>query len=90
LPEPQATTVAGATVVRAAAPDPGDRHPHAKRADSPIRIPELAVTGSSSAVPVWRNIKVPLRADAARASVMVFQPLAMMLVYTFAFSHLAK
>jgi lipopolysaccharide transport system permease protein len=39
---------------------------------------------------VWRDIKVRYAQTALGAAWMVFQPLAMMLVYTFAFSHLAK
>lgn len=39
---------------------------------------------------VWRDIKVRYAQTALGAVWMVFQPLAMMLVYTFAFSHLAK
>ena len=39
---------------------------------------------------VWRDIKVRYAQTALGAAWMVFQPLAMMLVYTFAFSKLAK
>jgi lipopolysaccharide transport system permease protein len=39
---------------------------------------------------VWRDIKVRYAQTALGAALMVFQPLALMLVYTFAFSHLAK
>ena len=39
---------------------------------------------------VWRDIKVRYAQTALGAVWMIFQPLAMMLVYTFAFSHLAK
>jgi lipopolysaccharide transport system permease protein len=39
---------------------------------------------------VWRDIKVRYAQTALGAAWMLFQPLAMMLVYTFAFSHLAK
>ena len=39
---------------------------------------------------IWRDIKVRYAQTALGAAWMVFQPLAMMLVYTFAFSHLAK
>lgn len=39
---------------------------------------------------VWRDIKVRYAQTALGAAWMIFQPLAMMLVYTFAFSHLAK
>jgi lipopolysaccharide transport system permease protein len=39
---------------------------------------------------VWRDIKVRYAQTALGAAWMVFQPLAMMLVYTFAFSHIAK
>jgi lipopolysaccharide transport system permease protein len=39
---------------------------------------------------VWRDIKVRYAQTALGAAWMVFQPLALMLVYTFAFSHLAK
>ena len=39
---------------------------------------------------VWRDIKVRYAQTALGAAWMVFQPLAMMLVYTFAFSHLAR
>lgn len=39
---------------------------------------------------VWRDIKVRYAQTALGAAWMVFQPLAMMLVYTFAFSHIAR
>jgi len=39
---------------------------------------------------VWRDIKVRYAQTALGAVWMIFQPLAMMLVYTFAFSHLAR
>ena len=39
---------------------------------------------------VWRDIKVRYAQTALGAAWMVFQPMAMMLVYTFAFSHLAR
>jgi lipopolysaccharide transport system permease protein len=39
---------------------------------------------------IWRDIKVRYAQTALGAAWMVFQPLAMMLVYTFAFSHLAR
>jgi lipopolysaccharide transport system permease protein len=39
---------------------------------------------------VWRDIKVRYAQTALGAAWMVFQPLAMMLVYTFAFAHIAK
>lgn len=39
---------------------------------------------------VWRDIKVRYAQTVLGGAWMVFQPLAMMLVYTFAFSHLAK
>jgi lipopolysaccharide transport system permease protein len=39
---------------------------------------------------VWRDIKVRYAQTALGAAWMIFQPLAMMLVYTFAFSHITK
>ena len=39
---------------------------------------------------VWRDIKVRYAQTALGAAWMVFQPLAMLLVYTFAFGHLAR
>lgn len=39
---------------------------------------------------VWRDIKVRYAQTALGAAWMLFQPLAMLLVYTFAFGHLAK
>jgi lipopolysaccharide transport system permease protein len=39
---------------------------------------------------VWRDVKVRYAQTALGAAWMIFQPLAMMLVYTFAFSHLAR
>src|SRR4051795_7751908 len=39
---------------------------------------------------VWRDIKVRYAQTALGAAWMVFQPLAMMLVYTFAFSHITQ
>jgi lipopolysaccharide transport system permease protein len=56
----------------------------------PIRIPELWRYRELFAFLVWRDIKVRYAQTALGAAWMVFQPLAMMLVYTFAFSHLAK
>jgi lipopolysaccharide transport system permease protein len=39
---------------------------------------------------VWRDVKVRYAQTALGAAWMVFQPLALMLVYTFAFSHITK
>jgi lipopolysaccharide transport system permease protein len=39
---------------------------------------------------VWRDIKVRYAQTALGAAWMIFQPLAMLLVYTFAFGHLAR
>ena len=39
---------------------------------------------------VWRDIKVRYAQTSLGAAWMIFQPLALMLVYTYAFSHLAK
>jgi lipopolysaccharide transport system permease protein len=56
----------------------------------PIDLHELWHYRELFAFLVWRDIKVRYAQTALGAAWMVFQPLAMMLVYTFAFSHLAK
>jgi lipopolysaccharide transport system permease protein len=55
-----------------------------------IRLDELWHYRELFVFLVWRDIKVRYAQTALGAAWMVFQPLAMMLVYTFAFSHLAK
>jgi lipopolysaccharide transport system permease protein len=87
-PEPQATTVP-APVVRAAVPE-SVTVIRPTKGRIPIRIPELWRYRELFAFLVWRDIKVRYAQTALGAAWMVFQPLAMMLVYTFAFSHLAK
>jgi homopolymeric O-antigen transport system permease protein len=56
----------------------------------PIDVPDLWRHRELFAFLVWRDIKVRYAQTALGAAWMVFQPLAMMLVYTFAFSHLAR
>jgi lipopolysaccharide transport system permease protein len=56
----------------------------------PIRPRELWRFRELFAFLVWRDIKVRYAQTALGAVWMIFQPLAMMLVYTFAFSHLAR
>ena len=56
----------------------------------PIRPRQLWRYRELFAFLVWRDIKVRYAQTALGAAWMVFQPLAMMLVYTFAFSHLAR
>jgi len=56
----------------------------------PIDVGDLWRHRELFAFLVWRDIKVRYAQTALGAVWMVFQPLAMMLVYTFAFSHLAK
>jgi lipopolysaccharide transport system permease protein len=56
----------------------------------PIRPSELWRHRELFAFLVWRDIKVRYAQSALGAVWMLFQPLAMMLVYTFAFSHLAR
>jgi lipopolysaccharide transport system permease protein len=56
----------------------------------PIRPRELWRSRELFTFLVWRDIKVRYAQTALGAVWMVFQPLAMMLVYTFAFSHLAR
>jgi lipopolysaccharide transport system permease protein len=56
----------------------------------PPRLSELWEFRELFAFLVWRDIKVRYAQTKLGAAWMVFQPLAMMLVYTFAFSHLAK
>jgi lipopolysaccharide transport system permease protein len=87
-PEPQATAVP-APVTRAAAPS-SVTVIRPTKGRIPIRIPELWRYRELFAFLVWRDIKVRYAQTALGAAWMVFQPLAMMLVYTFAFSHLAK
>src|SRR5881628_2762353 len=60
------------------------------RGPIPPRLGELWTNREVFAFLVWRDIKVRYAQTALGAAWMVFQPLAMMLVYTFAFSHLAK
>jgi lipopolysaccharide transport system permease protein len=56
----------------------------------PPRLGELWTYRELFAFLVWRDVKVRYAQTALGAAWMVFQPLALMLVYTFAFSHLAK
>jgi lipopolysaccharide transport system permease protein len=56
----------------------------------PPRLGELWSYREVFATLVWRDIKVRYAQTALGGAWMVFQPLALMLVYTFAFSHLAK
>src|SRR5512146_947537 len=56
----------------------------------PPRLNELWRYRELFAFLVWRDVKVRYAQTALGAAWMVFQPLAMMLVYTFAFSHLAR
>jgi lipopolysaccharide transport system permease protein len=56
----------------------------------PIRMDELWRFRELFFFLVWRDIKVRYAQTALGAAWMVFQPLAMLLVYTFAFGHLAK
>jgi lipopolysaccharide transport system permease protein len=56
----------------------------------PLDLHELWHYRELFAFLVWRDIKVRYAQTALGAAWMVFQPLAMMLVYTFAFSHLAR
>lgn len=61
-----------------------------QRGFSPLRLSELRAFRELFAFLVWRDVKVRYVQTALGAAWVVFQPLAMMLVYTFAFSHLAK
>lgn len=54
----------------------------------PPRLPELWKYREVFFFLVWRDVKVRYAQTALGALWMIFQPLAMMLVYTFAFSHL--
>jgi lipopolysaccharide transport system permease protein len=56
----------------------------------PPRLNELWRYRELFAFLVWRDIKVRYAQTSLGAAWMIFQPLALMLVYTFAFSHLAK
>jgi lipopolysaccharide transport system permease protein len=56
----------------------------------PPRLGELWAHRELFGFLVWRDLKVRYAQTALGAVWIVFQPLAMMLVYTFAFSHLAK
>jgi lipopolysaccharide transport system permease protein len=56
----------------------------------PARLDELWSYRQVFGLLVWRDIKVRYAQTALGGAWMVFQPLALMLVYTFAFSHLAK
>lgn len=56
----------------------------------PPRLNELWAYRELFAILVWRDIKVRYAQTKLGLAWMVFQPLAMMLVYTFAFSHLAR
>ncbi len=56
----------------------------------PPRLNELWAYRELFGILVWRDIKVRYAQTALGGAWMVFQPLALMLVYTFAFSHLAK
>jgi lipopolysaccharide transport system permease protein len=56
----------------------------------PPRLGELWAYRELFGFLIWRDIKVRYAQTALGAAWMVFQPLAMLLVYTFAFSHLAR
>jgi homopolymeric O-antigen transport system permease protein len=56
----------------------------------PLRPRELWAFRELFVFLVWRDIKVRYAQTALGAAWMVFQPLAMLLVYTFAFGHLAR
>jgi lipopolysaccharide transport system permease protein len=56
----------------------------------PPRLNELWGYRELFSLLVWRDIKVRYAQTVLGGAWMVFQPLALMLVYTFAFSHLAK
>ena len=56
----------------------------------PPRLDELWAFRELFVFLVWRDIKVRYAQTKLGFAWMVFQPLALMLVYTFAFSHLAK
>ena len=56
----------------------------------PPRLNELWAYRELFAILVWRDIKVRYAQTKLGFAWMIFQPLAMMLVYTFAFSHLAR
>jgi homopolymeric O-antigen transport system permease protein len=56
----------------------------------PPRLNELWAFRELFAILVWRDIKVRYAQTKLGFAWMLFQPLALLLVYTFAFSHLAK
>lgn len=56
----------------------------------PPRLSELWAYRELFLILVWRDIKVRYAQTKLGFAWMIFQPLAMLLVYTFAFSHLAK
>lgn len=56
----------------------------------PPRLSELWAYRELFGYLVWRDIKVRYAQTALGAVWMIFQPLAMMLVYTFAFSHITQ
>jgi lipopolysaccharide transport system permease protein len=56
----------------------------------PPRLDELWAFRELFLILVWRDIKVRYAQTKLGFAWMVFQPLALLLVYTFAFSHLAK
>src|SRR3954470_15272926 len=60
------------------------------RGPIPPRLGELWTNREVFAFLVWRDIKVRYAQTALGAAWMVFQPLAMLLVYTFAFSRIAE
>src|SRR4051812_1235027 len=59
------------------------------RGPIPPRLDELWANREVFAFLVWRDIKVRYAQTALGAAWMIFQPLAMLLVYTFAFSRIA-
>lgn len=56
----------------------------------PPRLPELWAYRELFMILVWRDIKVRYAQTKLGLVWMLFQPLALLLVYTFAFAHLAK
>ena len=69
---------------------PGTTIIRASRRRVPARPRELWTHRELFYFLVWRDVKVRYAQTALGAAWMIFQPLAMMLVYTFAFSHIAK
>src|SRR4051812_19753576 len=89
-PEPEAMTTVTSEISRSASRPSTLIVIEPTTGPLPPRLGELWAYRELFGLLIWRDLKVRYAQTALGAAWIVFQPLAMMLVYTFAFSHLAK